>query len=231
MSDDRTHSEISDEEGDNDEDNQTVVKTGDKRPHEDDTAEEETPSKQRYCLLTTSTQGDEWELPDELAEFLKSMSNKFVPEKDLEQFLEVPAPKNFDSQQKMDPFMRALLEKRGKNRLVSVDDELQKVHHRSIQALGPLGKVWSDIQDFVTGNSEEESLEPEKVVTNLNSAVALLCQAIHKLSYERRLAALTVSSDLKTARRQLIKFQNFIFGYDRFIYSEQKRVQDLPRNA
>ena len=115
MSDDQTHSKISDEEGDNDEDNQTVVKTGDKRPHEDDTAEEEAPSKQRYCLPTTSTQGDEWELPDELAEFLKSMSNKFVPEKDLEHFLEVLASKNFDSQQKMVPFMRALLEKRGKN--------------------------------------------------------------------------------------------------------------------
>ena len=35
--------------------------------------------------------------------------------------------------------------------------------------------------------------------------VALLCQAIHKLSYERRLAALTVTSDLKTAKRHQLK--------------------------
>ena len=66
--------------------------------------------------------------------------------------------------------MRALMEKKGKNRLVSVDDELQKVHHRLIQALGPLGKVWSEVQDYVTGDAEEDTLEPEKVVNNLNAA-------------------------------------------------------------
>ena len=102
-----------------------------------------------------------------------------------------------------------------------MDDELQNVHHRLIQALGSLGKGWSDIQDFVTGNSEEESLEPEKVVTNLNSAVALLCQAIHKLSYERRLAALTVSSDLKTARRQVKDHTTEITNEEHYLFGEE----------
>ena len=52
----------------------------------------------------------EWQLPDELAQFLRDRCQKHLSEKDLEPFLDVPVPSNVDRTVQLDAFMKAWLE-------------------------------------------------------------------------------------------------------------------------
>ena len=86
----------------------------------------------------------------------------------MEQFLEIQPPSNIKQPCKLDYFMKSLLEKKGNNRLLSCDEELSKLHTCLYQAMGPLTKVWSDIQYYVTCQTDHD-IDPEECVTLLNS--------------------------------------------------------------
>jgi len=106
-------------------------------------------------------------------------------EKELEEFLEIPVPKNINTPTKLDPFMKVWLEKKRLNRVVSVDEQMQRLHQKLYLVTGSLGRVWSSIQQYVQGEEEEE-LDPEEVLANLNASVVLLGQAINKIAYLRQ---------------------------------------------
>lgn len=52
---------------------------------------------------------------------------------------------------KIRPVHENLLEKKGQYKVVSIDKELGKLQDRLYRVMGPLAKVWSDIQTFITG--------------------------------------------------------------------------------
>ena len=53
-----------------------------------------------------------------------------MSEKELEEFKEVTVPKNLNTPTKLDPFMKALLEKRGYNKIFLLDEEWQKLYSK-----------------------------------------------------------------------------------------------------
>jgi len=108
------------------------------------TEEEVIPTRQpeRFSLPNISSKSKTWELPTELAEFLQERCNSYLSEKELHEFLTTATPSNVKGATKLDPFMKALLEKRGLNRTVSVDDEQQKIHQKLFQVMGPLSAAW-----------------------------------------------------------------------------------------
>ena len=59
-----------------------------------------------------------------------------------------------------------------------MDEELQNLHGKLYQIIGPLGKAWESIQAFLQqdGDSEEEinNPDPQVVVDQLSAAVVLL---------------------------------------------------------
>ena len=123
-----------------------------------------------------------------------------MTEKELEEFTEIPVPGNVNVPTKLDPFMKVLLEKKGLNKSVSVDEEMEKLHNRLYQMAGPLGKAWSSIQRYVQRDSEDGP-DPEETLQSLNSVMVLLGQTINKVTYERRVAVLATLNDVKKAKR------------------------------
>ena len=86
---------------------------------------------------------------------------------DLEVFSNVSIPSNVSTATKLDPFMKALLERKGMQKVISMDEELQKLHNKLYSVMGPLGKVWKDTQDFLQNEDdedEEKNLDPHEVV-------------------------------------------------------------------
>ena len=170
-----------------------------------DQAEEGKPletQKKKFFLPEIKSKKKDWQLPEELADFFKERCQSHMSDRDLEEFLEVPVPSNLDYPTKLDPFMKALLEKKGLNKTLSVDDEMQKLHSRLFQIMGPLGKAWSSIQS-ITQSDEEEGPDPEEILKDLNSTIVLLGQTINKMAYERRLSVLSALNDAKSAKRQI----------------------------
>ena len=95
-----------------------------------------------FVLPEIRAKNIEWELPLELADFLQERCQNYLGEKELESFLETPTPKIINTPIKLDPFMKALLEKKGLNRAITLDEEQQKVHSRLFQIMGPLAAAW-----------------------------------------------------------------------------------------
>ena len=115
---------------------------------------------------------DEWELPKELADFLQERCQCFMGDKELEVFMETGTPKNVKVPTKLDPFMKALLEKKGLNKTVTLDEEQQKVHNRLFRVMGPLSAAWHGLQTVV-GQEDGEEPNPTVILKNLNNAVVL----------------------------------------------------------
>ena len=62
--------------------------------------------------------------------------------------------------------MKALLEKKGLNRAITLNEEQQKVHSRLFQIMGPLAAAWHGLQSVVRQEDDEEP-DPEKILKNL----------------------------------------------------------------
>ena len=78
--------------------------------HNDENREEEA---KRFSLPNITTKATSWELPQELAVFLQERCNTYMSEKDLEEFLTTQMPINIKCAIKLDPLMKALLERKG----------------------------------------------------------------------------------------------------------------------
>jgi len=66
-----------------------------------------------------------WELPKELAEFFQERCQNLLNEKELEEFSKIPVPSIVNVPTKLDPLTRDLLEKKGNNRIFSMDEEIK----------------------------------------------------------------------------------------------------------
>ena len=126
--------------------------------------------------------------------------------------------------------MKALLEKKGLNRAITLDEEQQKVHFRLFQIMGPLAAARHGLQSVVRQEDGEEP-DPENILKNLTDSVVLLGQAINKMAYERRLSVLTELSDVKNAKRQLRDNQEDINKEQKFLFGEefQKHIKTLAK--
>ena len=203
-----------------------------KRRHDqEEETEVESKKKKVFVLPEIRAKNIEWELPSsELADFLQERCQNYLGEKELESFLETPTPKNINKPIKLDPFMKALLEKKGLNRAITLDEEQQKVHSRLFQIMGPLAAAWHGLQSVVRQEDDEEP-DPEKILKNLTDSVVLLGQAINTMAYERRLSVLAELSDVKNAKRQLKDNQEDINKEQKFLFGEefQKHIKTLAK--
>ena len=109
-------------------------------------------------------------------------------------------------------------------KIVSQDNENQKIHEKLFQVLGPLTSAWQKMQDVVNGGDEVEEIDPGTVLGNLNDAVVILGQVINKVTYERRLSILAGLNDVKQAK-SLIK--DNVNSESKFLFGEsfQKHVK------
>ncbi|XP_066916004.1 uncharacterized protein [Clytia hemisphaerica] len=189
--------------------------------------EEVQPPAKRFMLPDIKSESTSWELSEELAEFLQNRNQTYLQEKELEVFTTIQPPKNIKTATKLDPFMKALLDKKGLHKIVSQDNENQKIHERLFQVLGPLSSAWQKMQDVVNGGDEVEEIDPATVLGNLNDAVVILGQVINKVTYERRLSILAGLNDVKQAKSLIKDNVEDLNSESKFLFGEcfQKHVK------
>ena len=211
----------------------TMIVTEGKRKT-DETSDEEIHqvqplAKKKFVLPSLKAKRDGWSLPNELADFFKERCQQYLGEKDLEEFLETPVPSNINTPTKLDPFMRVLLEKKNLNKVISVDDEMAKIHSRLFDLMGPLGKAWTDMQACVGDDGEDP--DPADILKLLNQSVVIVGQLTNKVAYERRLAVLGALNDIKGAKRQLKDHQEDISEEEKLLFGElfQKHVKTVTK--
>ena len=213
--------------------NEAVTQTaqqeaGSKRKLLDSGETEVATTQKRFCLPTIKTSED-WILPEQLANFFNEQCSVHMKEKELEQFMVTPTPVNINQPTKLDAFIKPMLEKRGKT--LSKDNELAKIHEKLYAIMGPLGKVWAEVQKYFSAYDEETDIDPELCINNLNSTIELLGQAINSLAYERRLSVLTAVSDYKAAKIQLKDNVNTITAEREMLFGEafRKHLKDVTK--
>ena len=92
-------------------------------------------TESKFSLTKITSKAKSWKLPEELADFLQERCNTHMTKKELDEFMSTATPSNLKEATKLDPFIKTLLEKKGLNKTVSMDDEQQKIHEK-------LSKVW-----------------------------------------------------------------------------------------
>ena len=91
-----------------------------------------------------------------------------MTEKELDEFMSTATPSHLKEATKLDPFMKTLLEKKGLNKIVSMDDEQQKIHEKLFKVMGPLSAAWWAVQEVVNG---EKDPDPAEVLKHLNDSI------------------------------------------------------------
>lgn len=152
-------------------------------------------------------------------------------EKDVEEFQETPSPQNINQPTKLDPFMRVLLKKKGQNKVISIDDEMDKIHDKLYQILGPLVSALYEMQNRLSKESDEGmNVDPESILRHLNNAIVILGKTINKVAYEKN-SILGLLNDAKGAKRQLKNHSEDIKKKKKFLFGEdfQKHLKTVTK--
>ena len=123
-------------------DNATEHRNIGKRRFEEAQKPESSFKRQRCEALADEEQLD-WELPDELASYVKKNWQKFVQDKNVKDSIlnENPVPTNTTKSRKLDEYYKKLLGENCAKRELTVDGKLEKIQSKTLNIMGPLSKL------------------------------------------------------------------------------------------
>ena len=156
-------------------------------------APEDRPSCYDLVPVAGRQEENSWNLPVELANYVNLNSRTFVPSKQLrEQILDFyPVPSNTDLVPSMDEYMTSIMRS---NSTIAIqrDDELKAVQEAVRHVNGPLADAWTLVEQFrKEPENPDNALDAAGLAERLQFAIALIGQATNRLSFYRRVNALT----------------------------------------
>ena len=156
-------------------------------------SEEEKPkNKKTFNLFEAKTKKEEnmWKLPTELAHYYNKHSRTFISEKDLDELVkeELPVPNNIRKVPRMDKFITSMRESNNNGIMPEKDKDLERVHNRIRDVMGPLGTVWNEVERYRSSLEEQpEQMDIDSMAQALQKSVMLLSQACNSVTYQRRM--------------------------------------------
>lgn len=156
----------------------------------------------RFEALADEKQYD-YELPDEMADYLNKYMDKYVPDKDLKDSImtENPVPSNVNKPKKLDGYFKEILNENHKRNELKVDDALEKIQDKVVQVMGPLARVWYAVEATTT---DSQPLSAEELSKAIEQSVLILGQAFNSVTYYRRLNVLSaIMPESKKAKTKL----------------------------
>ena len=143
----------------------------------------------RHKRFKIVAKGDEnmWELPKSMARYANSQFREYIPDKSIEETLlsGYPVPANIQKVKRLDDFLKTLISPSTS----CMDTVLEKTQGRIRQVMGPLSKLWKELED-ITKNKEPVEVPVDKFKTMVEQTVLLVGQASTSVSYNRRLNVL-----------------------------------------
>ena len=120
-----------------------------------------------------------WGMRKDMARHVNKHSRQFIPEKDVqEQILDIhPVPTNINKPPELDPVLETMLKTRYKNECIKKDENLKRTQVKIRDALGPLSKVWSLMEDLKHNNEIKKFMDTQEVGEAIEQTNLLLGQA------------------------------------------------------
>ena len=167
--------------------------------------------KTKFNLFDVKTQKEKnkWELPKELAHFYNKHSRTFIAEKDLEELVkeDFPVPNNIRGVPKIDDFITSMWEGGNKSFMPEKDRDLERIHNRIRDVMGPLGSVWNAVETYRSKDDENageaEPMDIDSMAEALQKSVMLLSQASNIVTYQRWMETLKSFVDRNAAKNIL----------------------------
>ena len=207
---------------------------------------QEPPLKRQHFQASSTTSGNEWELPVELNDYVKTSIKIFYKESELNEsvFKRCPVPGNLVKVKKLDSSFKELLEEQHKRAILAQDEVLASIQSRLMSLYAPFGKLWTDMEadkDAIINPPEgtEKVLLTEDMTARLEStserfeqSVTLIGQTMNLIYYHRRCAVLqAIFQDRKKARdilsdkREMLEEDDsylFGLGFEEHVVKTQK---------
>ena len=121
------------------------------------TPEDQVPGDNYELVNLGGPPGNEWELAPPLADFFNKHASQFLSAKILKEAItdDLPVPANLHKRPKLDEFATTLIRNNNwgtePGKVLSKDVELGDVWDKVVASMGPLGKVWQDLEDYMLG--------------------------------------------------------------------------------
>lgn len=203
-----------------------VIEVPNEAVHNDSKSDEESgpvePKMKRFCI-TPKEEENKWQLPGDLVEYFKEYLEKFIPEKDLKDKVldENPVPANFPKVRKLDEFLFQFLNSHEER----LDTSLSKIEGKIWDILGPLSKLWFDLENLNNVPQDGEiELDLHSLLEKTHKSVILLAQAINATMYQRRLYILSaVCKDSFKAKAQLKEKADLFKGHKSLFGSDYRK--------
>ena len=130
--------------------------------------EESTEPRLKRFRITPKEEEFKWCLPQELVDYLQEHIDNFIPEKDLKEKVlgENPVPANCPKVRKLDEFLDQFLNSHDER----LDTSLSKIEAKIRDVLGPLSKLWLDLENLTdVSNNEEVELDLNSLLERTHS--------------------------------------------------------------
>ena len=185
-----------------------------KSVNDDEYTRFDTGSKARQKLVLT--QGMEEYLNDKFTHYVK---DKTIQESVLNSN-PLPELKCLNTP-KVDDYLGEIFESLNKSYGKESDNTLSKTQARISNVMGPLGKLWLNLEEVRTGKSRDE-LDLFECLTLVEQSVTLLGQANVSLTYARRLGILgRLTGDAKKAKNLLGKHETCLTRSQKSLFGKK----------
>ena len=144
-----------------------------------------------------------WSLPFiYLQEILPFIPDKVLHEKILDKY---PLPSSTSIKApKLDDYVPEIFSATNASYGKSYDTNLHQIQGRIGAVMGPLCKIWLDLENIQSGRESADSLDPAKWLNVVETAITLLGQAFTSTTYHGRMNLLyNLTKDVKKAKKLL----------------------------
>ena len=178
-----------------------------------------------YRRFATGTQAHtKLELSNGMKEYLNEKFKIFVKDKAIQESVldlnPVPDAESLKTP-KVDGYLDEIFETLGKSYGRESDGTLSKTQARINNVMGPLGKLWLNLENIRTGESSDE-LDLFGCLTLVEQSVTLLGQANVSLTYARRLSILgRLTGDMKKAKKLLNKHESSLSSSHKNLFGKR----------
>ena len=186
-------------------------------------AEDDLQGNYKRFKVTVEGEDSKWSLPTSLEEYLKENFEKFIPEKNIKESILAhhPKPENMVPGRKLDCYLQDLLKDKKKSQELVIDATLEKIQSKTDDIMGPLSRLWTSVNNVVTGGTEDEDnrLHVEEALKLIEQTILLIGQSHNTILYERRKNVLSailpnhqVAATLREKADLLSKDDQYLFG-------------------
>ena len=186
-------------------------------------AEDDLQGNYKRFKVTVEGEDSKWSLPTSLEEYLKENFEKFIPEKNIKESILAhhPKPENMVPGRKLDCYLQDLLKDKKKSQELAIDATLEKIQSKTDDIMGPLSRLWTSVNNVVTGGTEDEDnrLHVEEALKLIEQTILLIGQSHNTILYERRKNVLSailpnhqVAATLREKADLLSKDDQYLFG-------------------